>query len=373
MIDEQTVTDKLRLCAACPKMCRHVCPTFFAWRSDSPTPHSRALLIYQQMTGVRQLDERAVEVLYQCLECSHCLTWCLPQVDIATIVETVRRQLVNDGRHPPRLDELVTAVRRHHNPFGEPHSARADWFRSDMRQHSTAGTSSRLIYFVGCTSSYRETAIAKSTADLLIDELGLDVLLLDDEWCCGSPLLRTGLVEASRELAHHNVEALNSMSGDLILTTCPGCHRTLTQDYPSLGLVLNKPVLHLSQFLASRLDSLPTLDLDGMVTYHDPCHLGRHCKIYDEPRAVIQRVTSGRLIEMQRNRENATCCGNGAGLRVLFPDQAKTIGNERLRHAKMAGASYLITACPFCKNMLNSLADSNITVLDLSELVCRAK
>ncbi len=363
-MNTEEIAEQVRMCAACPKMCRHVCPTFFAWRSDSPTPHGRALLIHQDITGVRPFDDRGIEVLYQCLECSACLTWCVPGIDIASIVESVRTDIVRDGRPPERLAELAKTVQEVHNPYGEDHNARNSWLK-------TKGDGEKqVVYFTGCTSAYREKEVAGSTV-VLLQRLGHKVTVTPEEWCCGSPLLRTGFIEEALETARHNVEVLNSLEGDTIVVTCPGCYRTLSEDYPKHGLTLNKRVIHLTQFLDFQLKDLPS-GVNGRVTYHDPCHLGRHSGIYDEPRRIIEQVSEDGLVEMERTRENAMCCGNGAGLRTLFPEESRKIGRERVDQSLRTGAEYLVTACPFCKNMLKSQADDRITVLDLPEYILLA-
>ncbi|TFG29941.1 (Fe-S)-binding protein [Candidatus Thorarchaeota archaeon] len=366
MTFNETITEQIRMCAACPKMCRHVCPTFFAWRSDSPTPHGRALLLHQEILGIRDLDDRGIEVLFQCLECSHCLTFCKPEIDIASIVEERRKSLVAEGRRPKGLDEMANAIREFHNPYSESHESRNNWLKTNEPKGTT------LIYFTGCTSVYREKEIASDTIELL-ESLGFGVKVSADEWCCGSPLLRTGDIELGAELARHNVTMLNEMIADEIVVTCPGCYRVLSNDYPALGFQLNKPVKHISQVLVEQLDDLQRNQIDASITYHDPCHLGRHCNIYDEPRSIINKVSKLPIIEMERHRENAMCCGNGAGLRTLFSDKAKKIGAERIQQAALTGANILVTACPFCKNMLASQSNDTILVVDLPEFIMMTK
>jgi len=366
VIDNESIPKMVRMCSSCPKMCRHVCPTFLAWRSDSPTPHGRALLVHYDEKGVRPLDERGIEVLYQCLECSHCLTWCLPEIDIAEIVETVRIRLVSEGRQPVGLNRLESTVKEHHNPYGEEHSKRTSWM--EMQK----GGKTSIAYFSGCTAAYREEQIAKDTVSVL-SSLGYSVHVTPDEWCCGSPLLRTGFVETALEQARHNVEVFNSLDVDEIVVTCPGCYRVLTKDYPSHGLEISKPIRHLSELLDSRIKDLGSGKITGRITYHDPCHLGRHCGVYEQPRSVINRVSGGNLVEMERSGDNSMCCGNGAGLRTLFPEKAKIIGTERVHQAKQIGADTLVTACPFCKNMLASQAGPDLSVFDLSEFIVMAQ
>jgi heterodisulfide reductase subunit D len=359
------IADQVRMCAACPKMCRHVCPTFFAWRSDAPTPHGRALLIHQEIVGTRKIDERGVEVLFQCLECSHCLTWCKPEIDIAKLVEIKRTELVKNGRHPEGISRLAEVVRETHNPFGEDHSKRNVWIKTSNSKGQ------KILYFTGCTAAYREKQSALDTVALL-ELLGYSVETTPDEWCCGSPLFRTGNLEVGLVQAAHNVEVLNAIDAVEILVTCPGCYRVLTSDYPENGYVLNKPVRHISEFLIKSLNKVPTGKFDGPVSFHDPCHLGRHSGVYEAPRTVIEKVTGTPVVEMERNKENAMCCGNGAGLRTLFPDYAKKIGAERVRQATNVSARYLVTSCPFCKEMLDAQSGDAIKVLDLPEFVMRA-
>lgn len=361
-MDQETYSEQIRMCASCPKMCRHVCPTFFAWRSDAPTPHGRAMLLHYENMATRQLDERAIEVLYQCLQCSHCLTWCVPEIDIADIVEMARQRLVSDNRHPRGLEKIKQSITQNHNPFYEPHERRNTWFTHAESEGK------KVIYFSGCTAAYREQSIGSSTIELL-RQLGYQPQVSDDEWCCGSPLFRTGFQAEGLLQAQHNVEVLNAMDAELVVVTCPGCYKALSQDYPKHGFQIDKPVLHISQLLDGEIHACAGIRTGKRITFHDPCHLGRHSGIYDPPRDVIMKASGAKVTEMERSRENATCCGNGAGLRTLFPDQAKIIGSSRIQDAKNIEAELLITSCPFCKNMLASQAGESLEVLDLPEFI----
>jgi Fe-S oxidoreductase len=322
--------------------------------------------MHHEASGSREIDDRGVEVFYQCLECSHCLTWCKPEIDIATLVELKRREFVKQGRQPKGLVKLSQSVRNNLNPLDEPMGKRNDWITPKKNKGKP------VLYFVGCLASYREKEIAKDTVASL-ELLGYKVTIAGDEACCGSPLFRTGDEEGGLEMAQHNLAIMNDSDVQEIVASCPGCYRVLTQDYPNRGLDIKKPVRHISEVLSESLKKLPTSTFDGTITYHDPCHLGRHCGIYDPPREVISHVSGKPVKEMERNRDNSTCCGNGAGLRTLFPDAAKKIGTERIRHAKNVDAKFIVTTCPFCKNMLESQSDETLTVLDLPELVMLAQ
>ena len=208
MTFDDSLAEQIRMCAACPKMCRHVCPTFLAWRSDSPTPHGRALLLHQEIVGTRDLDERGIEVLFQCLECSHCLTFCKPEIDIATIVEHRRKEIVAEGRRPSGLNEMAESIKKYHNPYSEPQKSRNDWMETKNSGNK------HLFYFTGCTAAYREKEIACDTIEIL-ETLGNRVSVSSDEWCCGSPLLRTGDVNLGLEQANHNLHNPWSIHGNI--------------------------------------------------------------------------------------------------------------------------------------------------------------
>ena len=215
-----------------------------------------------------------------------------------------------------------------------------------------------MIYFRGCTAREKETSIADATEELL-KLAGVEYRVLDDEKCCGSVLLRTGFIEEAQEQIQKNTEVL---SDELILTSCAGCYKTLNQDYNDLD------VIHISQFLSQLIDenklNFHKKDLD--VTYHDSCHLGRHCNIFDEPRNVISKLAN--LIEMENNHENSLCCGAGGGVKSAYPEIASQMADSRISQAIDTGADLLVTPCPFCK--LN-LKDHGLDVLDLTEFLVK--
>lgn len=213
-----------------------------------------------------------------------------------------------------------------------------------------------MIYFRGCTAREKETSIADATENLL-KLADVEYRVLEDEKCCGSVLIRTGFIDEAQKQIEKNTELL---SGELILTSCAGCYKTLKQDYDDLD------VIHISQFLNTLVDEkkLNFNKKDLNVTYHDSCHLGRHCNVFDEPRNVISNV--GNLIEMQNNRENSLCCGAGGGVKSAYPEIASQMADSRIYQAIETGADLLVTPCPFCK--LN-LKDRGLDVLDLTEFL----
>ena len=215
-----------------------------------------------------------------------------------------------------------------------------------------------MLYFRGCTAREKQTGIAEAT-ERILEIAGVDFHTLDDEKCCGSVLLRTGFIDEAAEQIKKNTEIFK---GEKIITSCAGCYKTLKEDYDGLDVV------HISQLL-NDLISQGKLDLskkDLDVTYHDSCHLGRHCNVFDEPRNVIKSVAN--LVEMENIRENSLCCGAGGGVKSAYPEIATQMAASRLEQAKQTGCETLVTPCPFCK--LN-LENDDVEVLDLTEFLVK--
>ena len=215
-----------------------------------------------------------------------------------------------------------------------------------------------MLYFRGCTAREKETGNAEATEKLL-ELANVDYHILDDEKCCGSVLLRTGFEDEAKKQIAKNTEVFGD---ETILTSCAGCYKTLLQDYEGLD------VIHISELLAILIDEgrlkFNKKDLD--VTYHDSCHLGRHCKVFDEPREAIESVAN--LIEMENIKENSLCCGAGGGVKSAYPQIASELAEARISQAKDTNCDILITPCPFCK--LN-LKDYGLEVLDLTEFLIK--
>lgn len=213
-----------------------------------------------------------------------------------------------------------------------------------------------MIYFRGCTAREKLPGIQDATEKLL-NLADVDYHILDDEKCCGSVLLRTGFEDKAREQIEKNTEILK---GEIVLTSCAGCFKTLKDDYEGLD------VIHISQLLNDLIKEgkirFSKNDLD--VTYHDSCHLGRHSGIFDEPRDVIKAISN--LIEMENIREDSLCCGAGGGVKSAYPEIANQMAEARINQARDTGCGILVTPCPFCK--LN-LENDDLEVLDLTEFL----
>jgi Fe-S oxidoreductase len=217
-----------------------------------------------------------------------------------------------------------------------------------------------MIYFQGCTAREKLKRISESTQELL-DKCKVEYTVLEDEECCGSVLLRTGFREDAREAMQKTYQKLK---GEKVVVSCAGCYRTFTEDYPEV-LGVQVEVVHISQLLEDLLGELDLEREDLKVTYHDPCHLGRHRGEYKAPRQVIRRKAE--LVEMDKNREEARCCGSGGGVKSAYPELSLDMATRRVEDAQKTGADLLVTCCPFC--LLNLESAEKMRVLDLTEFL----
>lgn len=235
-----------------------------------------------------------------------------------------------------------------------------------------------LVYFAGCMATYRLPSIAEATIKVL-RHAGMDFKMLgEDEWCCGSVAFRTGFEEDGVKMARHNVEALKAIGATRVVTACAGCYRTLSMDYPEvLGEKLPFEVIHFPTLLKELIEEGRLKFPEGetiSVTYHDPCHIGRHMGLYDDPREALTAIPQVELREMDKNRETASCCGAGGGVRSTSRELARGAAETRIHEAEETGVSVLTTACPFCTfNLREGIerSGSDLEMLDFPEFVSK--
>lgn len=224
-----------------------------------------------------------------------------------------------------------------------------------------------MIYFRGCTIREKLPHIEMATKQIL-EIANIDYHILDDEECCGSFLLRTGFADDAREVMTKTVEKLK---GEKVLVSCAGCYNTLKNDYKEfLGVELD--VIHTSMLFENLIKegAVKPGKLPVTVSYHDPCHLGRHSGEYDSPREVLKSVAA--LVEMENIKENARCCGAGGGVKSAYPEISTKLGQKRIDDALETEAEILVTSCSFCLiNLQGASKNPNpkIPVMDLSEIL----
>ncbi len=327
------------------------------------------------------------EDLWSCVTCGACMEACPVFIEhVPTIVEMRRALVMNEGRLPETAEAALRSLETRGHPWSGMSRTRTEWAEGlDVPLISEVENPEELevLYWVGCAASMedRSMRIARATGRILINAGIKFAILGDEESCTGDPARRIGMEYLFQLQAMQNVETLDRYGVKTIVTTCPHCFNTISNEYPEFGG--NYQVMHHTQYLQSLVaDGRLTLDQTrqgptfGTVTYHDPCYLGRHNGVYDAPRDVADAIPGiDRVTEMGMHRNRAFCCGAGGGHMWMEdgPGNEK-INHRRTRHAIDAGADVIAVACPFCAQMFEDGVrvtgqDENMRVLDLSEMI----
>ena len=225
------------------------------------------------------------------------------------------------------------------------------------------------LYYPGCLGKYVLTGEAENYKKIL-EKIGVDFITLPNELCCGSPVLNAGYEKDARKLARKNLELFKEHNITKIVTNCPACFKTFSQDYkemmPDWKIEVEHIIPVILRYLKKKgIDNIP----NEKVAYHDPCHLGRHSNIYNEPREILERL-GYEVVEMRNNKANSLCCGGGAGLRSNNPELASKIAKERIKQAQEINVKKIITPCPLC--FAHLYENSGIEVLEFSHIVAKA-
>ncbi|TKJ27293.1 MAG: hypothetical protein CEE42_02615 [Promethearchaeota archaeon Loki_b31] len=350
-----------------------VCPSGEFGQFEAFYLGGKNLLSWGVSSGKVKWSANLSKILYQCSVCLACTQQCqIPEIHhyAGEWLMAMREQAVKLGLGPmPEHSRYTDHILMENNPYMEEHNKRLNWLPPHLNQSSNA----KIAYFVGCTSSYREQNVAIATAEIL-NALKIEFKILKDEHCCGSPVYMTGQTNKAKNIAETNMKIFNDAGIEKIITSCAGCYRMLKETYPNKFCIKHEiEVMHLPEFLLEKFNKGEikfNKNLNMMVTYHDPCHIGRHMGIYDQPRMLLKKIPGIKLVEMNRNRENAWCCGSGGGVRSAFKDLSEFAAKERIEEAKTTSADAIVSSCPFCLNQFKSnIKNEEIKALDIAELV----
>ena len=357
-------------CIQCGK-CTGGCPMAMKTRLNP------RVLIYRLLVAGNGFDIEGREELWDCTTCATCYSRCPKQVNPMEAVIALRGAFVEKGRVHPNVKTALESTFRHGNPLTMPREDRAAWASGMDLKIMEAGA--EWLYFVGCTPSYdpRVQQVAAALV-LLMQKAGIDFGILGtDESCCGSEVRRLGEAGLFEMIVEENQELFKSFEIGKMFTTSPHCFNAFKNDYPKNG----QQVSHYTQVLAGPVvsgDIEFTKTFDKTVTYHDPCYLGKHNGIFDEPRAILAGIPGLKLVEMDRSREKSLCCEGGGGRMFLEGTNPGTrLAQSRVQEALDTGAEILATACPFCLLTLDEAvkhlnAQDKIRVLDIAEIAAQA-
>ncbi|SPD72797.1 Cysteine-rich domain protein [uncultured Desulfobacterium sp.] len=379
-------------CTECGR-CSDNCPANASGRPLSPKMITIKLRDHAYMThpvfGGPKPDNEAAqqeisggvissEEIWSCTTCGACEEECPVFIGYIDKIIDMRRNLIENSRNPKTFNQVLMHIEKTGNPFGKPASKRADWIKEaeDISARVLKkGDKADVLYYVDSFGSY-DPRIQNISASIVrgLNKAGIDFGILGPrEKDSGHQVRRLGEEGLFSFLVEENMETLSSISFNRIITTDPHAMNTIRKDYPG-----SFDIMHYSQFFLSlvesgKLNPAKTLLNENIYTYHDPCYLGRHNEIYDEPRRLINSIAGINFVEMKKSRDRGFCCGGGDVILWHEIKEETRMASLRIQMAKEAGANVIITACPFClihfeDAIKTSGLEKEMRVIDLMEL-----
>ena len=385
----------------CPSIARY---DFHAYSGGGRMTNGMALLD-------KRLDfsDKLMEIIYNCQMCGACDTSCkyAMDMDVLEAIYETRFKAVEEGHTNPALDKVINNLRKQGTMVPGAKTKRAEWAEGlDLKD--AAQEKVDVIYHVGCLTSYDKDMwkLARATAKLL-KKAGVNFGIAgQNETCCGGRAYQMGYKEDFLNQARKNMEMVRKSGAKTLITGCADGYNSFKVLYDKFDLKGDLEVLHITEYLARLLKDgklKPTRKVAVKVTYHDPCRLGRlgepwiHWKgkeigktrlfdppkefmrgtygVYEPPREVLASIPGLKLVEMDRIKEYAWCCGSGGGVSVSNPDFSEWTAQERINEAESTGAEALVTACPWCIKNFNEAIKakgSTLKVYDVVELLEKA-
>jgi Fe-S oxidoreductase len=384
----------LYTCTECGR-CYDICPTYVTgkplslkWMNDDLRHHLEAEAPAIRRTGAGSGQPLVGEVirpetLWACTTCRACEEVCPVSIEhVPRIIAMRQAQVLMHEAQPEELNTAYKGLERNFNPWGIGYDKRADWAQGLEIPILAAPPQGDVdvVLWVGCMGAFdkRNQKVARATAALL-KQAGVKFAMLGSaEKCTGDLARRSGNEMLYQTLARDNVATLDKLQVKKVVTNCPHCLNSLKNEYPQLEG--RYEVFHHSQYIAQlvregrlRLDAA----LQGAVTFHDPCYLGRYNGEYDAPRMLLGQAAQETPVEMRRARNESFCCGAGGGRMWMEEKIGTRVNEERVRQAVETGAKTIATGCPFCLTMLDDGVrqkglEGDVQVLDIAELVLRA-
>lgn len=388
----------------------NVCPSIARYNFHAYSGGGRLIMALAMLKGRIEYTDKLLEIVYQCQMCGGCDISCKFSRDMEVLepIYEFRTKCVEDGQLLPAHMLTIDGLRKEDNMMQRPKADRGKWAEG-LDVKDITKDKAQVYYHAGCRYSYDEELWkAARGAVTLLREASVDVGIAgEEETCCGGRAYELGYVGETVKYAEHNMEMQRQAGFKTLVTSCADCYHAFKVLYDKLGK-LNKEVevLHITEYLERLIKEgkiKPTKKVPIRVTYHDPCHLGRlgepyiHWEgvekkilgqlivydppkefrrgtygVYQPPRAVLKSIPGLSLVEMERIKEYAWCCGSGGGVKDAFPDFAIWTATERIKEAKATGAEALVTACPWCqRNFMDSIEQTgdSFEVYDIVELV----
>ncbi|MEX0803349.1 MAG: (Fe-S)-binding protein [Candidatus Binatia bacterium] len=352
------------------------CPPYEFYRFQRHTPKSRWLMAQRVFHGLDPITPELKEVIYSCTNCLMCQELCGVRDDGYgpwDITVAMREEITKKEGPIEAHRHLYQGLQQHDNPWSQPKSARGAW-ADGLGLLKLGDKAATTLLFAGCSADQatgRSSAVALAK---LMQQAGEEFTILgDEEKCCGLYAFDLGFRDEYERLQQNNLATLANAGIRKVVVACGSCQR-IWREYAKVAGA-DPEVMHGVEYIdqAVRLDRLKfTKPIRKKVTYHDSCHLGRGCGVYQAPRSILRAIPGVELVEMERNQRWAWCCGGGGGVPEADPELARWSAADRMREAKETGAELVLTSSALCQRSFAALQQTGLPTQDLLEFVCQA-
>ncbi|MFX0056253.1 MAG: (Fe-S)-binding protein [Promethearchaeota archaeon] len=371
------------VCARCG-FCTFVCPAYLDTLWDSQSPRGKLYQLKDMVRKGQKITTDFADRIFKCTLCGACQEICQTNIPLLRFWQLIRNEIGNLGEWPEIVKYLDESLRNTQNIMEMDQYDRMLW--ADMVDDLVEGkemVQAEVAYFAGCNISFKGTLAHMGENTIKVfDHLGIEFTLLgEEENCCGNPYFVAGEFEKAKGLAKQNLSTLKDLGVKTVVFNCPGCHRAFAEEYPHLlgqDAVEGMEFLSFSQFVLKMMKEGKitfTKPYNHVVTWHDPCELGRHQNIYDPAREVLRAIPGLELREMKHNQNKARCCGGGGLLKGTNPLMSVRISGRRIEEAEKTGAEILASECPSCTMSFTDgieEKEAEIKFKDLSQIVVEA-
>lgn len=386
----------------------NICPSISRYNFHTYSGGGRLVTALSLLEGRVEIDEELEDIIYKCQACGACDISCKYGLDLEILepIYELRAKCVAKGQVPEVHKKVMDGLRKEGNMLQKPAIERGKWAEG-LEVKNILEEKAEVYYHAGCMYSYDEDLwSAIRGAVNILKKAGVDLGILGkNEVCCRGRAYELGYVEEFKKYAPNQLEKLRNAGVKTIVTSCSECYHTFKVLYNKIGLEPNIEVYHITEYLSNLIDQgkvKPQKKVDAIVTYHDPCHLGRLGEpwilwngkiitnpnkriihepkkewrkgtngVYEPPRNVLKSIPGLKLVEMDRIKEYSWCCGAGGGVIDAFSDFSLWAGYERISEAKDTGAQAIVTSCPRCvRNFRDAIKDTDETmkIYDVVEL-----
>lgn len=379
---KEVILDAAGRCRNC-NYCFTICPIFqstkeFMSQTPSGLLQSIKYAIKWDLFGGEE-KEALRDLLYLCTTCNGCVLKCKSKSSGLPVLEAIQagRKILREmmiGPLPQQRKPLKD-IYLYGNPYGEKPDTRLDWLKG-LKVKMIPPEKADVLYYVGCTTAFEPGLqnLGKSLVRLF-QYLNVDFGILKEEVCCGEPARRMGDEGLFQEMMGLNLNKFKGYGIKTIVTTSPHCFNTFLKEYSSFQEEFK--VQHYTQFLAQAFkEKKPAFKKEtrSVITYHDPCYLGKHNQIFNPPRELLQMIPGAKLVEMKMTKDESLCCGGGGGRMYAEVEEERRLSDMRIGQALEAGADIVATACPWCYHMLRTSVQDlklgdKIRVKDIAEIL----